>query len=312
MGESEKSEILMILQPRAIPEAIESLNKLDIEKVWFRGFDEYNVVQRINQFIEETNYDYYWIIADDVVVDGKPIKLLRPLMYDGKVVTGYCRMALDTEITNVCAEPLVYQPYHEWDKWEFFNKLKLHSPKKYAWMDGLPSPHPPKNSSEWWSYLWYDFDKCSFLTMEDIENKSESVFQTYLTGWAFTGASRDIWVKYPFEVTLFGGQSDVQFSLRYAHRDSKKIYSHKDAYFTHLKNSVTEVLTKEWLVGVEPPMIYRGEGMRLREQISEHNIVWNENEVNFSPYDKFTTIFPYEYNIYADEHNMEEDDDFDF
>ena len=68
MSKCEKSEILMILQPRAIPEAIDSLNKLDIEKVWFRGYDEYHVVQRVNHFIQTTNYDYYWIIADDVVV----------------------------------------------------------------------------------------------------------------------------------------------------------------------------------------------------------------------------------------------------
>ena len=39
MSESPK-EILMILQPRAIPEAVESLNKLDIDKVWFRAFTE--------------------------------------------------------------------------------------------------------------------------------------------------------------------------------------------------------------------------------------------------------------------------------
>jgi len=300
----------MILQPRAIPEAIDSLNKLDIEKVWFRGYDEYHVVQRVNHFIQTTNYDYYWIIADDVVVDEKPIEVLRPLMYEGKVVTGYCRMGMNTEITNVCETPLVYSSFIESPLWSFWERLKVHSPIKFAWMDRFPLPHPHEDSPEWWSWLWYDFNECSFLTMEDIENKSESVFQTYLTGWAFTGASRDIWLKYPFEVSLLGGQSDVQFSLKYAHRDGKEIYSHKDAYFTHLKNSVTETLIKEWLVGIEPPMVYRGDGIRLRERISEQNIVWNNDELDFKPYNKFTTIFPYEYNIHADEHNLIEEDDF--
>jgi hypothetical protein len=312
MGEENRSEVLMILQPRAIPEAIESLNKLDIEKVWFRGFDEYNVVQRINQFIEETNYDYYWIIADDVVVDGKPIELLRPLMYEGHVVTGYCRMAMDTEITNVCAEPLVYQPYHEWNKWEFFNKLKLHSPKKYAWMDGLPSPPPTSQEDEWWEYLFFDFNESNFLTIDEISSSSDSVIFSYLTGWGFTGASKEVWLKYPFKVSLTGGQSDVMFSLRYAHRDNQPILTHKEAYFTHLKGSVAETLIKDWLVGLESPIIYVGDGKRHKMQIDAHNIWWNEEEETFQPYDKFKIIQPYEYNMYADEHNMEEDDDFDF
>jgi len=39
------NEILMILQPRAIPEAIKSLNNLKIDKVWFRAFDEPSFVE---------------------------------------------------------------------------------------------------------------------------------------------------------------------------------------------------------------------------------------------------------------------------
>ena len=82
----------MVLQPRAIPEAIESLNTLDIEKVWFRGYTEMELETVLNDFIKDTDYDYYWIIADDVVVDNKPLEVLRPKLYDGEVVTGYCKL----------------------------------------------------------------------------------------------------------------------------------------------------------------------------------------------------------------------------
>lgn len=46
--EKKVKEILMILQPRAISEAIEILNKLDIEKVWFRGFTEVELEVHLN------------------------------------------------------------------------------------------------------------------------------------------------------------------------------------------------------------------------------------------------------------------------
>ena len=59
----------MILQPRAIPEAIESLNRLDIDKVWFRGYTEKELEVHLNDLIEYTEYEYYWIIADDVIVE---------------------------------------------------------------------------------------------------------------------------------------------------------------------------------------------------------------------------------------------------
>ena len=59
-------------------------------------------------------------------------------------------------------------------------------------------------------------------------------------------------------------------------------------------------------------IIYVGDGKRHKMQIDAHNIWWNEEEETFQPYDKFKIIQPYEYNMYADEHNMEEDDDFDF
>ena len=75
-------EVLMILNPRAIPEAIESLNTLDIEKVWFRAFDEPSVCEAMNKFVADTDYDYYWIIADDVIVNNRPLEVLRPLIQE--------------------------------------------------------------------------------------------------------------------------------------------------------------------------------------------------------------------------------------
>ena len=95
-------EILMILQPRAIPEAIDSLNKLDIEKVWFRGYTEMELETVLNDFIKNTDYDYYWIISDDVVVDNKPLEVLRSKLYEGEVVTGYCKLHQASELVNIC------------------------------------------------------------------------------------------------------------------------------------------------------------------------------------------------------------------
>jgi len=274
------NEILMILQPRAIPEAIESLNKLDIEKVWFRGYTEMELEIVLNDFINDTDYDYYWIIADDVVVDNKPLEVLRPKLYGGEVVTGYCNLYQESDFVNLSLRKLPYlipesEVYNNYqviksgeiipdedvgDKYaEFYSRL-LENRDYVFWKHRLQELHlfPP--------YL---------ISQEQVNSMGDDYFLTYFAGWSFTGMSKEIWLKYPYQCSGKGIGTDAQFAMRFFEADdNNRIYTHKDSYFIHLKEEPTDggFLKRNWLVGEEEPVVHFGDGKLLREEIDAENI----------------------------------------
>ena len=276
----ERNEILMILQPRAIPEAIDSLNKLDIEKVWFRGYDEPSVCKALNEFVRQTDYDYYWVIADDVIVDNLPLQVLRPMLDKYEVVSGYCKWYEDCDYVNLLHSPIqcVYGGEHE--TYGFLKQLNRAIPSRNAWINRIPPKKP--EGEEVWDFMFYDmWHEQSCFKMEEIEDRENPEIETYFSGWSFTGASRKIWLNYPFECSVMDCQSDIQFSIRYVNRDGGIIHSHKDAYFIHLKKN-TDILMSEWLVGVEAPITYLGKGKIHREDIGVENI-WDDVSEEFLP-----------------------------
>ncbi len=265
------NEILMILQPRAIPEAIESLNKLDIEKVWFRGFNEPYLCEVLNTFIQETNYDYYWIIADDVIVSAKPLHKLRPIMYEGNVVTGYCKWHQESQYVNILHTPLKSCYGAEHPNYHFWKRLNNANNSRNQWVNDIPHPKPNK-IEEQKRYLIYDIDIPQMCySLEDLERSPTDIIESCFGGWSFTGASRDIWLNYPFQCSIKGCESDMNFAHRFVNEDGNIILTHKEADFEHLKNN-QYILTKDWLVGLEAPLIYKGQGKIQREDIELDNI----------------------------------------
>jgi hypothetical protein len=281
--EKEIREVLMILQPRAIPEAIESLNSLDIEKVWFRGMSEATVCNAMNNFVQNTDYDFYWIIADDVVVDDEPLQCLRPLLYEGNVVTGYCKMSMASKEVNLLKAPMNYSHYKDSDHISYLRSVNHFKPntvplRKDIEDDGV-------GDENWWGNLVGDLGAEGEIvySLQEVQEMDTDVFRTYFAGWSFTGASRDVWIKYPFIVSILSGQSDTQFALRFVNRDEGVIYTHKDAYFTHLKEVDNDFLNREWLVGVETPIIHSGDGKISANDIRRDTILWKHDtpEVDF-------------------------------
>ena len=246
---NKRKEVLMILQPRAIPEAIESLNRLDIDKVWFRGYTEKELEVHLNDFIEYTEYEYYWIIADDVIVNEKPMDLLRPLLHEGKVVSGYCQLSQTSSKVNLAKD-----------------KLSLNN-------NFIPHPTLPKREVEDWMDLrmWNHPYIEEYMTLEQVQ-KQNDYFKTYFTGWSFTGASKEVWLKYPYRTGIKGGGTDAQFVLRYVGRDGGEIWTHPEAFHVHLKENHQNTLERDWLVGVQEPIIHFGDGKINREDIDEENV----------------------------------------
>ena len=102
-------EVLLIMQPREIPEAISSFKALDISKVWFRAFTEEEAVERMNSYVERSDFDYYYIGCDDCVADQEALDSIRTWM-DGDVpiATGWCLVSQEKDLVNLTRNPVVY------------------------------------------------------------------------------------------------------------------------------------------------------------------------------------------------------------
>lgn len=57
--------LLLIMNPRQIPECIQALEALKIDKAWLSNYTEAQLVSVIADTIESTDYDRYTIISDD-------------------------------------------------------------------------------------------------------------------------------------------------------------------------------------------------------------------------------------------------------
>tara|TARA_R110000851_G_scaffold268367_2_gene421098 strand:- start:104 stop:967 length:864 start_codon:yes stop_codon:yes gene_type:complete len=276
-------EILMILQPRAIPEAIDSLNKLDIEKVWFRGYTEMELETVLNDFIKNTDYDYYWIISDDVVVDNKPLEVLRSKLYEGEVVTGYCKLHQASELVNICENMWEYglpiEKVYQLHAQILTQGIASFIEEKYyeehrEYYDGQ---NENKDFLHWKHRVQYlNLNENTLLSFGEVQNKGDNYFETLFTGWAFTGMARDVWLNYPFQTSWIGNGTDAQFVMRYLESSPEnKIYTHKDSYFIHLKEKETKnnpYLKRNWLVGEEEPVVHFGDGKLLRDEIETEHI----------------------------------------
>jgi hypothetical protein len=274
-------EILMILQPRAIPEAIESLNTLDIEKVWFRGYTEMELEIVLNDFINDTDYDYYWIIADDVVVDNKPLEVLRPKLYEGEVVTGYCKLYQTSNYVNLSLKklPFLKSPLdiqHIMQQMKYVGLENMIVEESYAKHKSFYERLGVNIHYDFWKYRVQGLHIIPqyLISQEEVDGMGDEYFETFFAGWSFTGMAREIWLKYPFQCSWNGNGTDAQFALRFFEEEiDGKIYTHKDSHFIHLKKEPSDgpFLKRNWLVGEEEPMVHFGDGKLLRDEIeSEH------------------------------------------
>jgi hypothetical protein len=102
--------LLMILNPRRIPDCMTAIEALDIDKCWFSAMTEVDLIPHLNQMIQDTNYDRYLIVSDDCIPTQSALDKVLWLhdTYD-TVSTGYCNLdatSLYVNLTrNVLPEP---------------------------------------------------------------------------------------------------------------------------------------------------------------------------------------------------------------
>lgn len=222
--------ILMVMQPRMIPEVMNSLKNINIEKVFFRGFNEEAVCREINDFVKQTDYTHYIIAADDIVFDQQACNNVlnesEKLYNKGetKIVTGWCNMYIKqdgslSDLCNICEKPLTL-----------------------------------KNTSY---PLMEDY---VFSNTEDVFLKNEN-FETFLTSFAFSCIPKQILEKFEMRTYFcpsgLGCSSDHNLSFRMYSEGGISAVTNKNMFFRHLKRSLTRPTKQNWIVGKLPPHIIR-------------------------------------------------------
>lgn len=107
----------------------------------------------------------------------------------------------------------------------------------------LPAPPPRESSYE-------------LRTQAEVD-AIDGPFRTTFAGFSLTCMSRDMWLKYPVEPTILGGQMDYQLSYRLG-CDQVPIITHRDARIEHVKENVLypdQAPEKRSLVHARPPSI---------------------------------------------------------
>lgn len=184
--------LLLILNPRAIAECVESFAALDIEKAWLTAYTEPELVDEVAAIIEATDYTHYVMASDDLIVTPWALYEVVHAAKRHPVTTGYCNFDLtDDPRVGLTKGPLL---------------ARRPSPASYG----------------------------DFYTQAEVDAYPDELVPTSFTGWVMTCMSRELWLRYPFQISELGAQSDYALSWR-LQQDGVPIVAPKHARTFHVK-----------------------------------------------------------------------------
>lgn len=195
------NNVIMIMNARNQSAFRDCMDKLNISKVWFKGFTEFELNTEINKFIQETNFDNYYIVSDDLIISPEAFNLLQEKLKTYPIVTGWG----------------VWRQNFDWTTIHKQNKL-------YTYNQG---PSLPMFGKHFQTIKTYEID-----TLPEE-------FETAFTGWFYTGIRRDIWLKYPYQTmatkpTDSSASTDAHWSKRILKGGEYKQMCFKQARVLHL------------------------------------------------------------------------------
>lgn len=220
----------MIMNPREIPEVINSINQIKIPKVWFKGYNSLEIGIQMNKFVAETNYDNYIITSDDLILYPDAFEIINSMdMNKYPVVTGYCNMFVGSNYCGLCSTPLTLK-------------------------NGMFPVQEDYN----------------LMTFDEVNAMPQDIFETYFVGFSLTKIPRKLWLEFPFmkyvvyngpeEKRQFKGVSSDHFISYRLTQAGIKMYTHKNTFCKHLKpeNPLTRhgrTLKTGWIVNKLKPTI---------------------------------------------------------
>ena len=102
------SPLLAIMNPRQIPECIQSLEALDVRKAWLQNYTEWQLQEVIASIVrdEAIHFTHLCLVADDCIVTQQALDAVLKYAQEHPVVTGYCRLDWSHPSVNITRQPL--------------------------------------------------------------------------------------------------------------------------------------------------------------------------------------------------------------
>ena len=93
--------VLMILSVRNIQSVVDCNLSLPCEKIWFKGYKEYELAPIINDFVNNSNFKYYFITSDDALIKKENFINLQHHLQYRDIVSGWCLVRQNTNYTTI-------------------------------------------------------------------------------------------------------------------------------------------------------------------------------------------------------------------
>lgn len=198
-----KDTVLMVLSVREIQSVKECIDKLDCEKIWFKGYKEFELAPILNDFIKNSNFKNYFIAPDDLIIDPENFDSLKKHLNFYDIVSGWGMYRQNSDYTTI-VNPANFKNFIS----------------KYAYCNPLTSM----------SILNHAYKPHELYNLPDV-------IETTFTGWFFTGMSKKIWMEYPYQTLNWPwSSSDILFSKRIFDEGKYKQHIIKKAHVVHLSN----------------------------------------------------------------------------
>lgn len=122
--------LLVILNPRRIPECMEAFAALDVAKAYLRGYTENGLCEPFSRLLTASEHSPLVVVSDDVVVTQEALDAVIATAADHPVATGYCNLDESSPLINLTRSKL---------------KGDSPTPESYDWysrdeLDQLPDP----------------------------------------------------------------------------------------------------------------------------------------------------------------------------
>jgi hypothetical protein len=100
------ANLLMVLNPRRIPECVAAIDALPIDKVWLERYTEIELVSVIPEVLAECDHDMVGVLSDDTVPTVRALDAVLNITAPGRVATGWCGLDSTSPLVNLSTTPL--------------------------------------------------------------------------------------------------------------------------------------------------------------------------------------------------------------
>ena len=101
--------LLVIMNPRQIPECMDAFRALDVRRAWLSNYTEWELVSVMDSLVRDESIDFTHLVlcADDCVVSQAALDAVLEVADGLPVVTGYCRLDHQHPEVNITRRPLM-------------------------------------------------------------------------------------------------------------------------------------------------------------------------------------------------------------